>query len=79
MAQQSNLKKSEHPFIILGVYISLVMLWIDLYTAVKISTDIKVWALFGALAIVVSGSIGVAFGSLAIQVRDWWLNRKSVQ
>ena len=76
---ESDFKKSEHPFIIFGVYISLVMLWIDLYTAVKISTDIKVGALFGALAIVVSGFIGIAFGSLAIQVRDWWLNRKSVQ
>ena len=76
---ESNFKKSEHPFIILGVYISLVMLWIDMYTAVKISTDIKVGALFSALAIVVSGFIGIAFGSLALQVRDWWLNRKSIQ
>ena len=79
MAQQSNLKKSEHPFIILGVYISLVMLWVDLYTALKISTDIKVAALFSALAIVVSGFIGIAFGSLAIQVKDWWLDRKNIQ
>ena len=79
MAQQSNLKKSEHPFIFLGVYISLVMLWVDLYTALKISTDIKVGALFGALAIVVSGFIWIAFGSLALQVRDWCLNRKNIQ